>query len=383
MTSPSADHRGLAPATRVLLTLAAAVIVVVGFYLGRSVIGPFVLAAVIVIIVHPLRRPLEKRGAPAWLATTVVIATAYLILAIMAVLIAVAATQFVKLLSQSSGQVSDIVSQTTATLQSFGIDVSSVSAAGSALDPATLISAVKAVGGYVASTGTAFFFILIYIVFMGADAARFRNLPAGLARAKATTVDAFRDYTVGVRRYFVVNAIFGLIVAILDGLLLWALGVPGAFIWAVLAFVTNFIPNIGFIIGLIPAAVFALISGGWVVALIVVIAYCVINATLQELVQPKFVSDAVHLSLTLTFVSVVFWVAVIGPLGALLAIPLTLLVRTLVIGSDESAGFARWLTGDYRESSSSSPPAGAHAVMTNRARLDVQSGENAQLSELS
>ncbi|GGF16334.1 AI-2E family transporter [Subtercola lobariae] len=343
-----------------LLTLAAAVIVIVGFYLGRSVVGPFVLAAVIVIIVHPLRHPLEKRGVPRWLATTAVIVAAYLILAVMAVLIAIAATQFISLLTQSSGQVSTIVSQATTALHGFGIDVSSLSSAGSALDPATLITAVKSVAGYLASTATAFFFILAYIIFMGADAARLGQVPARFARAKSQTIASFREYTAGVQRYYVVNANFGLVVAVLDGLLLWALGVPGAFIWAVLAFVTNFIPNIGFVLGLIPAAVFALISGGWVIALVVVVAYCVINVTLQELVQPKFVSDAVNLSLTLTFASVIFWVAVIGPLGALLAIPLTLLVRTLVIGSDPDAGFARWLTGDYREPASAPTPARMH-----------------------
>ena len=95
------------------------------------------------------------------------------------------------------------------------------------------------------------------------------------------------------RRYYVVNATFGAVVAVIDGLLLWALGIPVPIAWAILAFVTNFIPNIGFVIGLIPPAVLALVVGGWPLALAVVLAYCVINVVLQVLVQPKFVSDAV------------------------------------------------------------------------------------------
>ena len=66
-----------------------------------------------------------------------------------------------------------------------------------------------------------------------------------------------------VRRYYVVNATFGAIVAVIDGLALWALGVPAPAVWAILAFVTNFIPNIGFVIGLIPPAILALVVGGW------------------------------------------------------------------------------------------------------------------------
>jgi predicted PurR-regulated permease PerM len=80
--------------------------------------------------------------------------------------------------------------------------------------------------------------------------------------------------------------------------------------------------------------------------LAVVAVYCVVNVTLQVLVQPKFVSDAVNLSLTLSFFSVIFWTFVIGPLGAILSIPLTLLVRALILEADPGARWLRWLSGD-------------------------------------
>lgn len=75
-------------------------------------------------------------------------------------------------------------------------------------------------------------------------------------------------------------------------------------------------------------------------------AYSIINVVLQVLVQPKFVSDAVGLSLSLTFFSVVFWTLVIGPIGAILCIPLTLLVRALLLEPDERARTLRRLSGD-------------------------------------
>jgi AI-2 transport protein TqsA len=90
----------------------------------------------------------------------------------------------------------------------------------------------------------------------------------------------------------------------------------------------------------------AFVVGGWPLALAVVAVYCVVNVVLQVLVQPKFVADAVNLSLTLSFVSVVFWTFVIGPLGAILAIPLTLLVRALLLEGDPHSGWLRWLSGD-------------------------------------
>ena len=156
----------------------------------------------------------------------------------------------------------------------------------------------------------------------------------------------FQLFNSNVRRYYVVNASFGAVVAIIDGFALWALGVPAPAVWAILAFVTNFIPNIGFVIGLIPPALLALVVGGWPLMLAVVAIYCVVNVTLQVLVQPKFVSDAVSLSLTLSFFSVIFWTFIIGPLGAILSIPLTLLVRALVLEGDPGARWLRWLSGD-------------------------------------
>ena len=71
-------------------------------------------------------------------------------------------------------------------------------------------------------------------------------------------MDALGSFAQGTRTYLGVSAMFGLIVAVIDTVALWALGVPGAFIWGVLAFITNFIPNIGFVIGVIPPALVGL-----------------------------------------------------------------------------------------------------------------------------
>ena len=107
-----------------------------------------------------------------------------------------------------------------------------------------------------------------------------------------------------------------------------------------LSFITNYIPNIGFVLGLIPPALLALLQGGVRQAVLVIVAYSVINVMIQSLLQPKFVGDAVGLSITLTFLSLVFWTFVIGPLGALLAVPLSLFAKALLVDADPNS---RWL----------------------------------------
>jgi AI-2 transport protein TqsA len=119
------------------------------------------------------------------------------------------------------------------------------------------------------------------------------------------------------------------------------LGIPVPVLWGLLAFITNYIPNIGFVIGVVPPAILGLLEGGWAKGLAVVVVYSVINLVIQSVIQPKFVGDAVGLSTTLTFLSLVFWTWVLGGLGALLAIPLSLLVRSLLVDVDPKS---QWLT---------------------------------------
>ena len=136
-------------------------------------------------------------------------------------------------------------------------------AGASVLQPENLVGFATSLGGTVLSVLTAFFFVLGYVIFMAADGARYSRAEAAFGRGIRPTMRRFQVYNSSVRRYYVVNATFGAIVAVIDGLALWALGVPAPAVWAILAFVTNFVPNIGFVLGLIPPAVLALVVGGW------------------------------------------------------------------------------------------------------------------------
>lgn len=342
----SPPTHSLSPSLRTLIGLAATVVALAGMYFGRELIGPLALAAVIVIIVQPTREPLLRRSWPSWLATTAVIALAYVILAVMALLLVFAGVQFVKLVGDYADELQKSATDLIAWLSSVGLDASASDATASVLQPANLIALASSLGSSALSVLTAFFFILAYVIFMAADAARYRGAAAKFGEARRPTLERIHGFNRGVRRYFTVNATFGAIVAIIDGLALWALGVPAPVVWAILAFVTNFVPNIGFVLGVIPPALMALVVGGWPLMLGVIAIYCVVNVVLQVLVQPKFVSDAVNLSLTLSFFSVIFWTFIIGPLGAILSIPLTLFVRALVLEGDRDTAWLRWLSGD-------------------------------------
>jgi AI-2 transport protein TqsA len=111
-------------------------------------------------------------------------------------------------------------------------------------------------------------------------------------------------------------------------------------LWGVISFITNYIPNIGFVLGVIPPALIGLLQGGWSLMFLVIALYSVINFVIQTLIQPKFVGDSVNLATTVTFLSMTIWTWIIGPLGAFLAIPLTLLTKALLVDIDPST---RWI----------------------------------------
>lgn len=343
---PPVGPVGLGLATRVLITLAAASITIAGMAAAKEIIGPIVLSIVLVIIAHPVRAILERRGWARWAATTAVIVVVYLILLALGVLLVTALAQFARLVSESADAFKAQATALTDWIGTLGLSSSQTEALTGAVDPSAFFGVALSLAESTLSSLTVVVLVFAYPLFMAADAAYIAPLFARFRDSHAHVIAALAGYAHGVRQYMIVNAIFGLIVAVLDGLILWALGIPGAFIWAVLAFITNFIPNIGFVIGVIPPAVMALVTGGWGLALIVLAVYCIVNVTLQVLVQPRFVAVAVSLGFTITFASVIFWSFVLGPLGALLAVPLTLLLKLLLLDADPRGTWARSLSGD-------------------------------------
>ncbi len=142
---------------------------------------------------------------------------------------------------------------------------------------------------------------------------------------------------------------FGLLVGAVDAVALALLGVPLALLWGLLAFITNYIPYVGFWLGVLPPALLALLVGGWQLVLVVYLIYSVVNFLLTSLVQPRYIGNAVGLSISVTFLGLAFWGWMLGPLGAVLAVPLTLLVKVLLVDCDPRASWAQALLGSVAQ----------------------------------
>lgn len=324
----------------VLLGGAAAVIIVAGLRSVSELVGPAFLALVLTICAHPLRRWLAKRGVPTWLATTAVIATVYVVLLVLVLSLVISIARLAELLPQYQQDLQDLVSDATTSLARFGVDEKQITAIVEAIDPSQAIAVVTDVFSGLLSILSDLFFIVTLLLFLAVDGVTFPVKLGSMDPAHGRFAEAMAGFAIGTRRYIVVSTVFGLIVALLDVGLLYLLDIPLPWLWGMLAFITNYIPNIGFVIGLIPPAILGLLEAGWSGALAVIVGYCVLNVIIQSVIQPRFVGQAVGLSTSLTFLSLVFWAWVFGPLGALLAIPFSLFTKALLVDADPRN---RWL----------------------------------------
>jgi AI-2 transport protein TqsA len=324
----------------VLLTMAGAVVAVAGLRSASGIVGPAFLALMIVITIHPLLAWLQRHRVPGWLAVVLTMLVAYTSLVALAAALVFSVARLATLLPSYEPQFTSLIDQFTRWLGERGVTQEQISAAVSQFDLNSLVGVLQRVVTGATSVVSDLAFILALLFFLILDSSSFPRRLAVAAAQRPYLVEALTGFAGATRQYVVVSTVFGLIVALVDVAALYWLDVPLPWLWGLLSFITNYIPNIGFVLGLIPPALLALLQGGIRQAVLVIVAYSVINVLIQSLLQPKFVGDAVGLSVTLTFLSLVFWTFVIGPLGALLAVPLSLFVKALLVDADPDS---RWL----------------------------------------
>jgi AI-2 transport protein TqsA len=329
-----------------LVGAAAIVIVVAGMRSAAGIVAPVMLALALTILFHPLRVRFERRM-PSWAASILVLVFAYLIIILFALTLVVSIGRMADLVADYDTEAADTTSTIHGWLTDAGVGSEQAEGLASSLDVTRLIGFATEILSSILGVLSNLLFLVILLLFLAFDSGNATRLAQGARRHRPHLVDALGSFAHGTRSYLGVSALFGLIVAVIDTGVLLAIGIPGAFIWGVLAFVTNFIPNIGFVIGVIPPALIGLLEGGPGLMIAVIVLYSLINMVIQSIIQPRYVGDAVGLSTTLTFLSLIFWTWVLGPLGALLAVPMSLFFRAILVEADPASAWMRPLiSGD-------------------------------------
>ncbi len=325
-----------------LVGTAATFLILAGLQTVSGIVGPAFLALVLVIAVSPLRAWLERKGAPVWVSVAVPLTTILVTLLALVAAVALSAAQLVLLLPSYSQKFTKLYNDLLNTLAGYGIDEKRLQTALSKIDPGQVFSYVESFLSGLLSASSMILVVVLVLVGLCLDAVGMSRRFDDLMGSRPHLVAALRGFARNTTQYLIVSSVFGLIVAVLDTGVLYLFDIPLPLLWGLLSFLTNYIPNIGFVVGLAPPALLALLDGGWAEMVWVIVAYCVINFVLQSLIQPKFMGDAVGLNVTLTTLSLLLWAVVLGPLGAILAIPLSSLVKALLVDADPT----KWWLND-------------------------------------
>jgi predicted PurR-regulated permease PerM len=318
----------------ILLGVAAALAAAIGMRQFANILGPVFLALVLSIAVHPIRKLADRYRLPAWLGIVFALVAVYGIVFGLFAILVIGGIQFATLLQDYAPQFQAFLQEAAQALESVGISSQQIQDFVNELSPSRLVGVAGSLLGGLAGVLTDIFFLIALLFFTVADAGSFASKLARLPVNGERLADAFDRFAHGSRQYLVVATIFGAIVAVCDVIALVILDIRYAWLWGLLAFITNYIPNIGFIIGLIPPTIIALIEHDVLTAVIVIIVYSVLNFVIQTIIQPRVVGVTVGLSATLSFLSLIVWATILGAAGAFLAIPMSLLVKAVLIDSD-------------------------------------------------
>lgn len=306
---------------RTLIIGAAIVIVVFGLRLASGFLGPMLLGIFATILLIPVVDALSRRGWPRWAGVTVGVGL-YAVAVLLVVLAGVLAVR---------------------ELEDFRPELEAAVADNPTLAGSLTPEAVRDVAADIVETitgaGIALGIAGLVLIYGLTAAHRLPEIARHAFRARTAPLEAWTRFSDGFRTFFGARIVLAALMSGGAGAILILLGQGMVGLWILVAFLFSFIPNIGLILSMLGPALVALVLDGWQTALLVVIGYSAVNIAVDYVIQPRFMARELNLSPLVTIISLFAWAAVLGWVGALFAIPLTLALQIALGHFDDS----RWL----------------------------------------
>ena len=309
-----------------MVTIAALLIIMAVIMYASSVITPILLALFISIVCAQPIRWLEKRKVPNVLAVLLVLSFMIAILFGLGEVIGKSITQFSNDSSLYAQRFDEIFSSLLATLHGMGFDLS-LEKLEDSISPNSIMSYSAAFLGVIGSLMSNMFLIIFIIIFILLEINSFNIKMKAVANTSDNSLDYLKRIDSSIRHYLGLMTLISLLTGVLVYISLMIIGVDYAILWALLAFMFNFIPNIGSILASIPAIIFAMIQLGTGGALWTLVSFVSINMIIGNVIQPPIMGKGLGLSTLVVFISLIFWGYILGTVGMFLSVPLTMVVK--------------------------------------------------------
>lgn len=337
---------------RTLLGIAAVIIILAGVKLAAEIVVPFLLSLFIAIICSPMIKAMTQRRVPHWLAITLLFVLISLVFFFLVGLINSTAREFTQSIPQYKILLSQRVSDLTALSQRFNLPFTlSRETIQENFDPSIIMNFVSRVLLNFSGVVSNVFILVLVVIFMLAEAPTMKHKFA--MAISSTPYDVAKEerhidrVLQGVIGYLGIKSITSLLTGVGVFILLEACGVQYAILWATLSFLLNYIPNIGSIIAAIPIIVQALLLNGFGIGFGVAIGVIAINMVVGNIIEPKMMGQRLGLSTLVVFLSLLFWGWLLGTVGMLLSVPLTMALKIALESSPNTIKYA-CLLGDVQ-----------------------------------
>ena len=328
------------------IVAASVVVVLAGLKSAAEIVVPILLSLFLAIVLSPLYNFFNKKKVPNGISLSLVIGLFLLALFLVAKLVGSSAQDFSANIDFYAKQLSVYYLSITQFANTIGIEIA-------VDDLSTLINSKQAMGfasSLLKSMGSMFsngFVILLTVIFMMLESQHFVE-KISFASRDNDTLEHIVKISSQIKEYMVLKALISLLTGFIIWVALMIIGTDYAFLWAVLAFMLNFIPNIGSIIAAVPVVLLTLVQLGSLSAVAVSILYVVVNVVIGSIVEPKVMGKGLGLSTLVVFVSLIFWGWLLGIVGMLLSIPLTIMVKIILDANKNTKWIAVLLgTGEY------------------------------------
>ena len=325
------------PIARFLVVGAAFVVVVTGLKMAGELLVPFLLAMFIAMIVSPLLGWLKKRGIPGGIAILIIVILILLVGLVLTAVVGSSVDNFRQDIPVYSDKLSAMSYQVQSWLSQRGIEIDPQQWQDS-FDPSVVMSFAGSTLASFGSVMTNAVMILLTVIFILTENIGFGE-KLRLARGKDVSEEWLNRFSESVHNYLAIKTAISLITGVLIFIWLTILGVDYAVLWGLIAFLLNFVPTVGSFIAAVPAVLLATVQLGVFPAGLTLAGFVVVNLVMGNAVEPRWMGKGLNLSPLVVFVSLVLWGWVLGPVGMLLSIPLTIMIKIALESQDET----RWI----------------------------------------
>lgn len=320
--------RGLPWLLRLLLALAALMVITAGIRVVAPVVSSFIVALLLAQVLTPITLWLTRRRVPLWLAVTLTLLVAFATIGAVVAFVAASLGELSERLPEYSRRLVELRTDAFALAGRIGVDASKLANL-HLFEPSALAGrAAVVVGVALSELGHTLFVFLITAFFLIEFAVVFARLEERTS-AERTFLVHFGELTGDIQKYIGINALVNLMSVTGLMIIMGVMGIPFIATWMVLAFFLGFIPTLGGILALIPMVLITLLDQGIERALIFTVFYGVLNFTLGEIVKPRLMQKGFEIPIIAVFFALVVWNFILGPVGVILAVPLTIAARRL------------------------------------------------------